>query len=117
MVEHRGKHLDDVFQALSDPTRRAIIGLLAKRPHTVTELVGPFPFSLNAISKHIKALEKAGLIDREIKGRVHYCHLNTAPMNEAYRWLGGYQKFWTGSLENLEKLLKNTARTRNGKRS
>ncbi len=117
MVEHRSKHLDGVFQALSDPTRRAIIGLLAQRPHTVTELVKPFPFSLNAISKHVKALEKAGLIDREIKGREHFCHLNTAPMNEAYRWLGSYEKFWTGSLDNLEKLLKTREKTRNGKRS
>lgn len=117
MVEHRNSNLDEVFQALSDPTRRAIIGLLAERPHTVTELVKPFPVSLNAISKHIKALERAGLIDREIKGRIHYCHLNTAPMNQAYRWLGSYEKFWSGSLDKLEKLLQSRARARNGKRS
>ncbi|MGO4686310.1 metalloregulator ArsR/SmtB family transcription factor [Hyphomicrobium sp.] len=117
MVEHRSKHLDDVFQALSDPTRRAIIGMLAQRPHTVTELMKPFPFTLNAISKHIKALEKAGLIDREIQGRIHLCSLNTQPMNEAYDWLGSYEKFWAGSLDKLEKLLKNKAKPRNGKRS
>ncbi len=115
MVERREAKLSEIFYALSDPTRRAIIGLLAERPHTVTELLEPFPVSLNAISKHIKALEKVGLIDREIKGRIHMCHLNTAPMNEAYRWLGGYEKFWSGSLDKLEKLLNSRAKNRHGK--
>jgi DNA-binding transcriptional ArsR family regulator len=117
MVEFRDEQLDGVFHALSDPTRRAILGMLAERPHTVTELVEPFPFSLNAISKHIKALEKVGLIDREINGRVHLCHLNTKPMNEAYQWLGTYERFWSSSLDKLEKLLKSKAKNRHGKRS
>ena len=115
MVERREEKLSEIFYALSDPTRRAIIGLLAERPHTVTELLEPFPVSLNAISKHIKALEKVGLVDREIKGRIHMCHLNTAPMNEAYQWLGSYEKFWSGSLDKLEKLLRNRAKHSHGK--
>jgi DNA-binding transcriptional ArsR family regulator len=115
MVDRRDARLDEIFFALSDPTRRAIIGILAERPHTVTELVEPFPYSLNAISKHIKALEKVGLIDREIKGRIHICHLNPGPMNEAWRWLYTYEKFWSGSLDRLERLLSSKSKGRHGK--
>lgn len=110
MVEHTRADLDEVFHALSDPTRRAIVQLLAQRPHCVGELVHPFDMSLAAVSKHIKSLERAGLVDREIQGRNHICRLNTAGMAEAYRWLGGYEKFWTERLDALERLLSEKAK-------
>lgn len=105
MVEQSRSALDEVFHALSDPTRRAIVELLAQRPHCVGELVHPFAMSLAAVSKHIKSLERAGLIDREVQGRNHVCSLNAAAMGEAYRWLGGYERFWTARLDALEQLL------------
>lgn len=105
MVEQSSSALDEVFHALSDPTRRAIVQLLAERPHTVGELVPPFDMSLAAVSKHIKSLERSGLIDREIQGRNHICRLNAAGMSEAYRWLGGYERFWSERLDALEQVL------------
>jgi len=105
MVEHARTDLDEVFHALSDPTRRAIVALLAQRPHSVGELVHPFDMSLAAVSKHIKALERAGLIDRDIQGRTHVCSLNSRGLSDAYRWLGGYEKFWSQRLDALETLL------------
>ncbi len=105
MVDKTSHKLDDVFHALSDPTRRAIVQLLAKRPHTVGELVPPFSMSLAAVSKHIKSLERAGLIDREVHGRTHVCSLNALGLSEAYRWLGGYERFWQERLDALEQLL------------
>lgn len=105
MVEYSQPKLDDVFHALSDPTRRAIVAMLAERPHTVGELVPPFDMTLAAVSKHIKSLERAGLIDREIQGRNHICRLNPQGMSEAYRWLGGYERFWSERLDALERML------------
>ena len=77
MVEYQAHALDQVFAAVADPTRRAILDVLARGPATVTEIAHPFPVSLNAISKHIKTLERAGLIRREVVGREHYCHLRS----------------------------------------
>jgi DNA-binding transcriptional ArsR family regulator len=105
MVDNQHARLDDVFHALADPTRRAIVGMLAERPHTVGELVPPFAMSLAAVSKHVKALERAGLIDRQIQGRTHLCSLNARGLSEAHRWLGGYERFWTQRLDALEALL------------
>lgn len=79
--------------------------MLAERPHSVGELVHPFAMSLAAVSKHVKTLERAGLINRDVQGRNHVCSLNAAAMGEAYRWLGGYELFWTARLDALEKLL------------
>lgn len=104
MVEYLNK-LDHVFQALSDPTRRSIVALLAERPHCVGELVQPFSMTLAGISKHIKSLERAGIVQREIQGRNHICHLNAKALSEAYRWLGAYEEFWQGRLDALEQLL------------
>lgn len=115
MVEHSAPTLDDVFHALADPTRRAIVGMLAERPHTVGELVPPFDMSLAAVSKHIKTLERAGLIDRDIQGRTHVCSLNAAAMSEAYRWLGGYERFWAERLDALEAQLAERKGSRRGK--
>ena len=105
MVEDREHTLDDVFRALADPTRRAMLSTLAKTPLTVGELAAPFDMSLNAVSKHIKVLEGAGLIRRSIEGRQHVCHLDAAPMHAGMEWIRHYEKFWQQRLDILESLL------------
>jgi DNA-binding transcriptional ArsR family regulator len=104
MVEYPAS-LDRVFSALGDPTRRAIISELRRRPATVTEIARPFPVSLNAISKHVMVLERAGLIQREIHGREHLCRLRAKPLRDADRWLEHYREFWTTRLDALERHL------------
>lgn len=105
MVEHEPS-LDAVFHALGDPTRRRMLSELALGSRTVGELAEPFAISLAAASKHIKALQKAGLITREIKGRAHHCHLETGPLASAHQWLAAYEQFWTNRLDVLESLLR-----------
>jgi len=98
--------LDTVFHALGDPTRRDMLRALAEGERTVGELAEPFAMSLAAASKHVKALEQAGLIRREIRGRTHLCRLNAAPLAAAHGWLAHYQRFWTARLDALEALLR-----------
>lgn len=105
MVEYGSGSLDRVFHALSDPTRRAILQRLASRPRTVGELSEPFDISLNAVSKHLKALERAGLISREVRGREHHCMLNPAALASAYDWLAFYERFWNERLDLLADLV------------
>ncbi len=106
MVKHYSEQLDRTFFAISDPTRRAIIGnLAAKGTCSVLELAEPFNMSLPAISKHLKLLESANLITREVKGRVHYLKLRAEPMSEANDWLASYSKFWINQLDSLERFL------------
>lgn len=105
MVEHKNERLDDLFHALASPTRRAIVSMLAVRPYNISELVPQFDMSLAAVSKHVKSLERAGLIEREIMGRNHVCRLNPEALSEAYRWLGAYERFWQERLDALERLL------------
>jgi DNA-binding transcriptional ArsR family regulator len=93
--------LDRVFQALSDRTRRALLRRLEAGPAMVTELAEPFRMSLPAVSKHLRVLEAAALIERRIDGRVHRCSLNAAPLAEAERWLGHYRLFWQDRLAAL----------------
>ncbi len=103
MVKHYSEQLDRTFFALSDPTRRAIIGNLAtKEQCSVLELAEPFNMSLPAISKHLKLLENANLITRTRQGRVHYLKLCGGPMSEASLWLDMYNKFWTTQLDAFE---------------
>ena len=103
MVEHlRSAELDRVFSALADPTRRAILRRLSDRPATINEIAKPFPVSLNAISKHVMTLERAGMLRREIKGRQHYCRIEPGPLREANEWLEHYRQFWEQRLEVLE---------------
>lgn len=102
MVEHSAAALDRVFSAVADPTRRAILSALARKPATVTQIAQPFPTSLNAISKHILVLERAGLIERQVVGREHHCRLNPAPLRHASAWLEHYRKFWDVRLDALE---------------
>jgi DNA-binding transcriptional ArsR family regulator len=99
-------HLDSVFRALGDATRRRMLRALADGEHTVGELAEPFSISLAAASKHIKVLESAGLIRREVRGRTHLCRLDTGPLASANAWLTFYERFWTGRLDALEKVLR-----------
>jgi DNA-binding transcriptional ArsR family regulator len=106
MVEYKAAPLDAVFHALGDATRRHMLRDLAEGERTVGQLAEPFAISLAAASKHIKALEKAGLIRREIRGRTHLCRLAPAPLASAHEWLGFYERFWTDRLGVLERLLR-----------
>jgi DNA-binding transcriptional ArsR family regulator len=106
MVEQRTGQLDSIFQALGDATRRKMLAALASRERTVSELAEPFSMSLAAASKHIKALEGAGLIRREIRGRTHMCRLEAGPLAGAHQWLTFYEQFWTSRLNILDRLLR-----------
>lgn len=106
MVELNTPHLDTVFHALGDATRRQMLRDLARGERTVGQLAEPFAISLNAASKHIKALESAGLIRREVRGRTHVCHLEPGPLASAHEWLGFYERFWNSRLDVLERLLR-----------
>jgi DNA-binding transcriptional ArsR family regulator len=106
MVESDSGEISSIFQALGDPTRRKMIGVLAAGEKTVGELAEPFEMSLAAASKHIKVLEKAGLIRREIRWRTHVCHLEPYPLSRAHAWLSDYERFWTDRLDVLEHLLR-----------
>jgi DNA-binding transcriptional ArsR family regulator len=103
MVEYsRSAELDRVFSALADPTRRAILRRLTHHPATINEIAKPFRVSLNAISKHVMRLERAGMLHREIKGRQHYCWVEPRPLREANQWLEHYRQFWEQRLDSLE---------------
>ncbi|MFA9441203.1 ArsR/SmtB family transcription factor [Uliginosibacterium sp. sgz301328] len=106
MVEYNSPPLDDVFHALADGTRRAMLRTLADRPASIGELASPFEISLAAASKHIKVLERAGLVQRTVQGRTHICALNAAPLHAGMEWMRHYEKFWTERLDLLESLLK-----------
>src|SRR5687767_12099039 len=106
MVELQTPQLDSVFHALGDPTRRRMLRELASGGRTVSQLAEPFAMSLAAASKHIKALEKAGLIRREVRGRTHLCRLDPGPLASAHKWLSFYERFWTARLDELERLLR-----------
>jgi DNA-binding transcriptional ArsR family regulator len=107
MVNYELPDLDGVFHALSDPTRRAIIGALVHGPKTVGELAQPFDISLPAVSKHLKVLEHARLVTREVRGREHHCHLLPQSLASARDWLSFYSGFWEERLDALDALLRN----------
>jgi DNA-binding transcriptional ArsR family regulator len=98
--------MDAVFHALGDATRRRMLRDLAAGERTVGQLAEPFAISLAAASKHIKALENAGLIRREVRGRTHLCRLEPGPLASAHQWLGFYERFWSQRLDTLERLLR-----------
>src|SRR6266404_9931596 len=105
MVELETPQLNSIFHALGDATRRSMLRELAAGERTVSQLAEPFSISLAAASKHIKALESAGLIRREVRGRTHLCRLEAGPLASAHEWLGFYERFWTDRLDALEQLL------------
>jgi len=106
MVELETSRLDAVFHALGDPTRRRMLHALAGGERTVGQLAEPFAISLAAASKHVKTLENAGLLRREVRGRTHLCRLEPGPLASAQRWLAFYERFWSGRLDALEHLLR-----------
>lgn len=106
MVEFQTSQLNTVFHALGDATRRQMLRDLACGERTVSQLAEPFAISLAAASKHIKVLENAGLIRREVRGRTHLCRLDPGPLASAHQWLGIYERFWTDRLDVLERLLR-----------
>jgi|SRR5690349_6121562 len=106
MVELQTPQLDSIFHALGDATRRQMLRELAGGERTVGQLAEPFDISLAAASKHIKALEGAGLIRREVRGRTHVCRLDPGPLANANDWLSYYERFWTQSLDKLDALLR-----------
>ena len=103
MVEYYQEALNRVFSAVADPTRRAILASLAKKPATITEIARPFRVSLNAVSKHVMVLERAGLVRRKIRGREHVCSLEPDPFRDATEWLDEYRQFWDVRLDALER--------------
>lgn len=105
----RAADLDLVFRALADQTRRELLSRLAKGPAMVTELATPFDMSLPAVGKHLRVLERAGLVQRTIRGRVHRCSLNALPLRNAGQWLANYQRFWGESLDALNRYIQDDA--------
>jgi len=102
MGEYKSASLDEVFNALADPTRRAILARLQAGDARVTEIASAFPISLNSVSKHIRMLERAGLLRRSVHGRDHHLSLNAAPLADAAVWIEHYRGFWEGRLAALE---------------
>jgi DNA-binding transcriptional ArsR family regulator len=105
MVNNYQTQLDYTFAALSDPTRRAILARLALGEATVSELAAPFEVSLPAVSKHLRVLESAGLLERQVTGRIHHCRLAPAPMKDAAAWIEHYRIFWEAQLDSLARFL------------
>lgn len=103
--------LDAVFAALADPTRRAILSRLAAGEASVTELAAPFRMSQPAVSKHLKVLERAGLIERDVDRQRRPARLKAEPMAAAVRWLEEFKRFWSSSFDQLDGLLEDLKRT------
>jgi DNA-binding transcriptional ArsR family regulator len=101
-----GQQLDAIFHALGDSTRRKMLHDLTDGERTVGQLAQPFAMSLAAASKHIKALENAGLVRREIRGRMHLVRIDPAALAGAFEWLKYYERFWNSRLDVLERLLR-----------
>ena len=104
VYQHR---LDDVFMALADPTRRAILAHLVPGDVSVGELAGNFPMTMPAVRKHVRILERAGLVTVRHVGRVRRTHLTAAPMRQAYSWIARYRAFWEFQFDQLEAFLAN----------
>lgn len=104
--EPEPENLDTIFHALGDPTRRRMLHDLSQGERTVSELAAPFAMSLAAASKHVKVLEQAGLIRRQVNWRTHTCRLNPAALATAHDWLAQYERFWTSRLDTLDRLLR-----------
>jgi DNA-binding transcriptional ArsR family regulator len=99
------ERLDHLFGALSDRTRRRIVARLARAPATIGELAEPFSMSLPAVSKHIKVLERAGLVRRTVDGRIHRCALRRERLRDANAWIERYTELWEGALDALARFV------------
>ena len=113
MVDQSADRLDAVFHALADPTRRGMLRALAGGERSVGELAAPFRMSLAGAAKHVKALERSGLLRRTVRGRTHICRLEPAALANANAWFRYYSRFWERSLDALEAALRedDTSRT------
>jgi DNA-binding transcriptional ArsR family regulator len=105
-------NLSSVMGALSHPSRRAILARLSQGPARVTEIAEPFEMSLNAVSKHLKVLEGAGLVEREKQGREHLIAFRAAPLREVSEWVREYERFWNAHLDRVEKYFKEKRKAR-----
>ena len=105
--------LDETLGALADPTRRAILMRLSRGEARVTDLAAPFDISLNSVSKHIRILERAGLVQRRVSGRDHFLALEPGPFDELTQWMQETRQFWSSRLDRLEAALR--AEKRKGK--
>jgi DNA-binding transcriptional ArsR family regulator len=112
MVNTGAGRLDEVFGALSDATRRKMIERLARGPMTVGEMSLGFSLSQPGISKHVKVLERAGLLKRDIVGRAHYCRLTPKSIEAASSWIDAQRRFWSGTVDQLEAYLASTPNTK-----
>ena len=108
-------NLDATFSALADPTRRAILARLARGECSVTALAVPFDVSLPAISRHLRVLEKAGLLARRRDGRVHRCRVVTRPLKDAEEWIARYRAFWEKRLDALAEYLEESRKKKEGR--
>ena len=115
MVEYKRESLDRTYAALADSTRRAMLTRLLQQEARVTELAEPFAMSLNAVSKHLRVLERAGLIQREVRGREHYLSVNPDRLQEAAQWLNTYHAFWEKRLDRLDTFLRQKKIAKKGK--
>ena len=111
MVKYPSRMLNRTFAALADPTRRSILAHLARGDKCVTHLAKPHAMSLPAVSKHLRVLEKAGLLRRRRYGRVHEMRLDAKPLRQAAQWVEEYRKFWQGSLDRLAEYLEKENRS------
>lgn len=102
MVNDNKDHLNEIFHALADSTRREMVHMMSQKERTVSELAEPFDMSLAAISKHLKVLERANLVERKVNGRTHLCRLNTESLSQATEWLRFYERFWSNRFDILE---------------
>lgn len=106
MVKYETRLLDRTFSALANPTRRRILEHLSRGDRCVTDLARPYSMSLPAVSKHLRVLEKAGLVHRRRNGRVHRLKLDAAPMKQAQQWIEEYRRFWEERFDRLDEYLK-----------
>ncbi len=109
MVERESSDLDRIFGALADPTRRGMLESLALGEAPIGELARPYEMSFAAASKHVRVLEIAGLVRREVRGRQHYCRVDAAQLARASNWLAAYAAFWHERMDALERLLDGTS--------
>jgi len=115
-VADNDARLDKLFGALADSTRRAILAQLASGPAQVTDLAAPFDMSLPAVSKHLKVLERAGLLARDRQGRVHRCRLQTGGLDDVEHWIEQTKAFWEARFDNLERHLNQATEDNHGRK-
>jgi DNA-binding transcriptional ArsR family regulator len=109
-LRNSAAHLDDILIALADPTRRAILELLSRGDARVTDVAAPFSISLNSVSKHIRLLERAGLVRRHVRGREHLLSFSAQPLDSAAGWIASHRALWMGRLRALDAILTNEDR-------